>query len=324
MRKHTIGRRISKQKHLLLLVLTVPLAFGQATRTWVSGVGDDANPCSRTAPCKTWAGAISKTSPAGEIDALDPGGFGAVTITKSITLDGGGFTAGVLVAGTNGIVVAAGATDVVTLRDLDINGVNSGLSGIQVNSAGNVTIDKVRIYGFLNNGVSINIPATGNTHVAISDSIIKDCATGNAVSASGTTSTLGNLYIVVNNLEAHNCLRGLIASGGPSAPPSKLGPPPTTGKVTVTARNSDFSNNVQGVTAGTNSTISLDNGNVAFCSSFAAITTDPTATIRLANMSITDNSTGLFASQGTILSFLNNRILGNTTDGSPTVSVSLR
>src|SRR2546423_10934046 len=79
--------------------------FAQATRTWVSGVGDDANPCSRTAPCKTFAGAISKTATGGEIDALDPGGFGGVTITKSITLDGGGFIAGVLVSGTNGIVV---------------------------------------------------------------------------------------------------------------------------------------------------------------------------------------------------------------------------
>src|SRR4029453_5699115 len=71
---------------LLLVALAVPsAASGEAARTWVSGVGDDANPCSRTAPCKTWAGAISKTAACGEIDALDPGGFGAVTITKRIT-----------------------------------------------------------------------------------------------------------------------------------------------------------------------------------------------------------------------------------------------
>src|SRR6516225_8890284 len=100
---------------------------GQATRTWVSGVGDDVNPCSRTAPCKTFAGAISKTAPGGEIDALDPGGFGALTINKSITIDGGGGqVASVLASGTNGIVVAAGAADVVTLRNLRINGVISG------------------------------------------------------------------------------------------------------------------------------------------------------------------------------------------------------
>src|SRR5208282_3935113 len=96
------------------------VAHAQATRTWVSGVGDDANPCSRTAPCKTFAGAISKTATGGEIDALDPGGFGAVTITKSITVDGAAAgLAGVQVSGENGITVnAPGAT--VTLRNLSI------------------------------------------------------------------------------------------------------------------------------------------------------------------------------------------------------------
>jgi len=105
-------------------------AQAQASRTWVSGVGDDANPCSRTAPCKTFAGAISKTAPGGEIDALDPGGFGAVTITKAITIDGGGGqVASVLVSGTNGIIVnATGPTDVVTLRNLRIKeGLNKEL-----------------------------------------------------------------------------------------------------------------------------------------------------------------------------------------------------
>src|ERR1700745_3965303 len=86
-------------------------AQAQATRTWVSGVGDDANPCSRTAPCKTFAGAISKTANGGEIDVLDPGGFGALTITKSITINATGVTAGVLVAGTNGITINT-STDV--------------------------------------------------------------------------------------------------------------------------------------------------------------------------------------------------------------------
>src|SRR3954465_12567671 len=87
-------------------VATLPsAAFGQATRTWVSGVGDDANPCSRTAPCKTFAGAISKTAAKREINVLDPGGFGGVTINKSITINGGGFPAGVLVSGTNAIII---------------------------------------------------------------------------------------------------------------------------------------------------------------------------------------------------------------------------
>src|SRR5438309_11902359 len=121
---------------LIFLALT-PVAFAQATRTWVSGVGDDANPCSRTAPCKTWAGAISKTAVGGEIDALDPAGFGAVTITKGITLDGGGGqVASVLVSGTNGIVVQAGPSDVVILRNLRFNGIGTGINGIRFLAGG--------------------------------------------------------------------------------------------------------------------------------------------------------------------------------------------
>src|SRR3982750_1601190 len=92
-------------------------AFAQATRTWVSGVGDDVNPCSRTAPCKTFAGAISKTAAGGEIDALDPAGYGALTITKGITIDGGGGqVASIVASGTNGVIVQAGPADVVILR----------------------------------------------------------------------------------------------------------------------------------------------------------------------------------------------------------------
>src|SRR5476649_997222 len=106
------------------LALGAQSASAQATRTWVSGVGDDANPCSRTAPCKTFAGAISKTAAAGEINVLDPGGFGALTITKAITISSDGVgTAGILVSGTNGITVAAGVNDVVILKDLDFDGI---------------------------------------------------------------------------------------------------------------------------------------------------------------------------------------------------------
>src|SRR5579885_2827478 len=114
------------------VVLASSSAHAQATRTWVSGVGDDANPCSRTAPCKTFAGAISKTAAGGEIDALDPGGFGTVTITKAITIDGTPFQAGVLAAGVNGIVVTAGTSDIVVLRGLSIQGQGTGLDGIKV------------------------------------------------------------------------------------------------------------------------------------------------------------------------------------------------
>src|SRR5580704_12215109 len=110
---------------LFVAGLAIAPAHAQATRTWVSGVGDDANPCSRTAPCKTSAGAISKTPAAGEINAPAPGGFGAVTITKSISIynDGVG-EGGVLVSGTNGIVISAPG-GIVNLRGLIIDGLNT-------------------------------------------------------------------------------------------------------------------------------------------------------------------------------------------------------
>src|SRR5438093_13689541 len=130
------------------LVLGTSIAQAQATRTWVSGVGDDANPCSRTAPCKTFAGAISKTAVGGEIDAIDPGGFGAVTITKSITIDGGGTFASILAAGTTGVIVNAGASGVVTLRNLSINGAGNGVHGIRILTAAAVNIENCVIFGF--------------------------------------------------------------------------------------------------------------------------------------------------------------------------------
>src|SRR3954469_17857560 len=129
-----------------LMLSSVP-AFAQGTRTWVSGVGDDANPCSRTAPCKTFAGAISKTAAGGEINCLDPGGFGAVTINKTLTIDCH-FTEGGLLAGGNGIVVNAAATDVVVLRGLDIFGVNPPSNGVRFIAGGALHIEDCVIRRF--------------------------------------------------------------------------------------------------------------------------------------------------------------------------------
>ena len=146
-------------------------------------MGDDANPCSRTAPCKTWPGAISKTAAGGEIDALDPGGFGAVTITKSITLDGGGGqVASILVTGTNAVNVSAQATDIIILRNLRINGIlntgSAGLTGVQVNTAAKVIIEKCDIFGFDTAAVNVT-PGSGNTtNVKIQETTINNNQAG--------------------------------------------------------------------------------------------------------------------------------------------------
>jgi hypothetical protein len=157
-------------------------AYAQATRTWVSGVGDDANPCSRTAPCKTFAGAISKTAAGGEINALDPGGYGAVTITKSITIDGSGTFAGVLVSGTNAInIPTAGVA--VTLRNLTIDGLSTGLNGVNVTAAVAVNIDNCRIFGFTQSAV--NATASGSI-VWVHDSDLRFSSVGVDVHAGAT------------------------------------------------------------------------------------------------------------------------------------------
>src|SRR5881394_871861 len=137
-------RTINLLKLITFVLLAAALGFGQASRTWVSGVGDDANPCSRTAPCKTFAGAISKTAQGGEIDALDPGGFGTVSIGKAITIDGSGTFASILNSGVNGININATANDFVTIRGLSIQGARQaptpGVTGIKYNTGKGVNV----------------------------------------------------------------------------------------------------------------------------------------------------------------------------------------
>jgi hypothetical protein len=178
-------KRLTVHVLLMLLVLLAvsAAAHAQATRTWVSGVGDDANPCSRTAPCKTFAGAISKTATAGEINVLDPGGFGGVTITKSITISSEGFEAGVLVSGTNAIIINAPTNAVVVLRGLDIEGLGTGLSGIKVLAAGVVHVENCTINNFTQSGIEfVPTSATVTTsQLHVSNSIIR-----NNIGAGGT------------------------------------------------------------------------------------------------------------------------------------------
>jgi hypothetical protein len=169
---------------IFAMMLVAGPANAQATRTWVSGVGDDANPCSRTAPCKTFAGAISKTAPAGEINVLDPGGFGAVTITKAITISSESFEAGVLVSGTDGIVISAGATDTVILKGLDIEGLGTGLDGIKILAGQTVYVLNCRINHFTGNGINLN-SSTANARLIVQNSVITKNTGGLNVQGSG-------------------------------------------------------------------------------------------------------------------------------------------
>ena len=159
-----IARLLTVLGCLVALLYAVP-AHAQATRIWVSGVGDDANPCSRTAPCKTFAGAISKTAPGGEINCLDPGGFGAVTITKELTINCDGTLGSVLVSGTNGIIVSAGPSDVVILRNIEVNGLGTGINGIRFLAGKALIVDNCLVYGFTTNGIDVALGASASVTV---------------------------------------------------------------------------------------------------------------------------------------------------------------
>src|SRR5579864_6618019 len=192
---------------LLSFWLGVGPGHAQATRTWVSGVGDDVNPCSRTAPCKTFAGAISKTAASGEINCLDPGGFGAVTITKAITIACESVEGGVLVAGTNGINVSAGVNDIVVLRGLDIEGVGQGLDGIRFSTGAALHVEKCTIRDFLAGaGNGIHFVPSGTSQLFVMDTLITDNAktsTSSGIfvqpSGGGTATGLIENTMILNN-----------------------------------------------------------------------------------------------------------------------------
>ncbi|HEX8415927.1 MAG TPA: hypothetical protein VF637_18905 [Sphingomicrobium sp.] len=165
------------------VLLTAAPATAQATRTWVSGLGDDVNPCSRTSPCKTFAGAISKTAAGGEINCMDPGGFGSVTITKAMTISCP-YTEGGVLAGGNGITINAGPNDVVFLRGLDFFGVSPPSSGVRFIAGAALHIDDCVIRRF-NGPASFGISFQPGTAalLTVSNSIVAD--NGQAASGGG-------------------------------------------------------------------------------------------------------------------------------------------
>lgn len=283
-----------------ILVLSVFVMAGaaqaQATRTWVSGVGDDANPCSRTAPCKTWAGAISKTAAGGEIDALDPGGFGTVTITKAITLDAHYTMGSVLASGTNAINVAAAATDVVTLRGLNLTSVPpSGLTALSVTGAvGAVHVEDCAIYSFT---TGINFAPTTPAALYVKNTVISDSKTaGITLSASVATP------VTIDKSQLFNDVIGLSANASAK----------------VSIHDSVIAGNTtSGVTTVAGAEVNVDHGLIA--NNGVGVQAD--GTVRLSDVMVSNNTTGVTGG-GTLASFGNNRIAaGNGTNGSPTSAI---
>jgi hypothetical protein len=298
-----------------ILMVSASAGFAQATRTWVSGVGDDANPCSRTAPCKTFAGAISRTLAGGEINCLDPGGFGAVTITKSITIDCTGTFGSVLNSGTNGIIIndsatAAPNTIEVILRGIGINGAGSvaGLNGIRFLAGRSLVLEDVFIQNETG-GHGISLQPGGSAKFYAENVTITDGAGGILMQPTGAN---GVLRAVLRNVRAqNNSAAGLrIDTNGNS---STLG-------IRVLIDKSNFSGNADGIlmtTVGGTQAIAMVTDSLISSNTNAGLSaTGTSARIRVANSAITINGTGVVVGTNAAIStYGTNRLDGNVTNG---------
>jgi hypothetical protein len=297
-------------------------AFAQATRTWVSGVGDDANPCSRTAPCKTFAGAISKTASNGVINVLDPGGFGAVTITKPITIDGGGVAkGGVLSSLTNGIIInTPGVNDVVRLTNLTIHGASTGTNGVKFLAGGTLFLDNVRISAInaaSPNGYGVAFTPSGSSQLIVTNSIFDNNLTGGAILVSPGAS--GQALVTIENTRMVGNTVGLRSNG----------------RTEVAMRNSVVSGNLNSGVLAIGSSTEFSSMTVENCMITNNGATNPSAAgvyangdlavVRLSKNVITGNAYGIRSVfNSSVVSFGNNMIEDNSIDGNPTATSALR
>ena len=291
---------------LMTLALAFPLLVSaQATRTWVSGVGDDVNPCSRTAPCKTFAGAISKTATNGEINCLDPAGYGTINITKSITIDCEDTQGSILASGVTGVIVnITSATDTkkaVKIRGISINGAGSTISasGIRILAANYVSIEDGVIDGFQTHGISIE--TTSGTPKVVVDRMSIRSVVGNGIN---TFITGGTVNLSVGDSRISSTATGINLSSNTKA----------VVKDTVLAGNTTGALAFQ-------SDLSLMDCQIS--GNTTGVTSSTGGVVRIVGNTITSNGTGLSSSGGSILSGSTNLIDGNTTNGGPTGFISL-
>ena len=297
-----------------LVAVALSSAQAQSSRTWVSGVGNDAlengdpSPCSRTLPCKTFQQAHNQTLPGGEINVIDGGGYGTVTISKSITIDGTGSHASILSAGTNGITVNAGAADVVIIRNLSINGANTGTTGIRFLNGSALQVENTVIFGCT--GAGIDFRPAASAALMVRNSRIRRC-NGGGIYVRPAAGMAGTAKIEKTAMESN--LFGLRVDDG--------------GRVTV--RDSVASGNTANgfIVASSAATVQL---NIDECVSsnnaqVGVKAVGDLATIRLSNVTVTNNATGLQALNGAdIVSFGTNQVAGNTPggDGAATITQS--
>jgi hypothetical protein len=300
----------------IVLGLATP-AHSQASRTWVSGVGDDANPCSRTAPCKTFAGAISKTAVNGEINCLDPGGFGALTITKSITIDCAGTLGSILAPSTNGINVN-GAGVVVAIRNVTISGVNSGFVGINFVQGATLHVENVVIRGF-RSGSAIGLRVAFGTaaELYVTDTIISNNGSGIVIRPTANADVAAALARVTLQ---NNSVDGLNADATGSTAAIRA-------HITDSVIDGNANFGVAAIAPAGASSLVATNRIVVTGNGTGIQATGATGRVILNASTVTENSRGVnVASGGTVSSYGNNALIGNRggNNGDPTDTVPLK
>jgi hypothetical protein len=289
-------------------------ANAQTSRTWVSGLGNDGNNCSRSSPCLTFAGAIAQTTAGGEINCLDPGGFGAVTITKALTINCEETLGSVLVSGTNGIVVQAGAGDVVTLKGLEFEGLNAGLNAVRFLSGKELHVHKFQIRNFTNSG--IDIEPSNSTRVFLADGYISDCGVGGSGFAAVLVkpNSSANASVSINHVQMEDNLNGVFADGSGGGGIAHV-------QVKDSVVSASSNNGISISSTGPSFTADVVNSIISYNISTGAAVSGAAASLKLGGNIITSNVTGVASSGGTLQSFKNNMITDNLTDGTPITAV---
>jgi hypothetical protein len=320
----TLSATLKALACLTFIVALSSVAQAQATRTWVSGVGDDVNPCSRTAPCKTYAGAISKTATNGEISTLDPGGFGAVTITKSITIEGtqGQGYGSILHTATTGVSIAFDSfgtvnpelNKTVRLRNLNFNGsggqsgnASSGLRGIRISGGANSANSEVFVEDCVLDGSQgspgrgIEDVRSGGGKLVVTNTTVRNMSgTGIVViPAAGST----RIDAILDNVRVHNCGFGIVASSGARMV--------ITNSLVSACGGHGFG--VEGPAGAAEMLID----NCRSINNATGIRQDAGGTVRVANSTVAYSTAN--GTVGTVNSFTNNRFVGNA--GSSAVTV---
>ncbi|HEV8014839.1 MAG TPA: right-handed parallel beta-helix repeat-containing protein [Stellaceae bacterium] len=289
----------------LAAALPATAAAVQNTRSFVSAqTGVDTNPCTRTSPCRSFAVAITQTSAGGEIDTLDPGGYGDVTINKAISIVSGLGDAGVLVpSGGTGITINAGPNDIVYLRGLFVEGAGVGQAGIVFNSGKLLTIESCVIRHVTDDGIDI-LP-TAASAFAIANTVASDNGgDGIYIAPHGAGAAQGAIADVAAN---NNNYLGIAIDGQ-----FTTGTSPSSVSIVRSVAANNLNTGVSAQNAGTAQMSFLVRDTNASHNGFAGFVTTGGATMRLAHSVATGNSQGV-SSVGTIDTYGDNDIDGNTT-----------